>query len=142
MAWSPDLASASPKDKENALGLFFYGEAPNSPFTDTSVYRLQKDSGLLMQTVPAGAAAPVAGGTFAETEHVEKDLFAATVLPLDPDSDYWFWDFLQGGTPPTATRRSRSTRQASPAPAVARSPSPCRARRRAASPVSTAPRWR
>ncbi len=99
VAWIPELASDSPKDKDSALGLFFYGEAPNSPFTDTAVYRLQKASGLLMQPVAAGVAPPQAGGSFPATAHVEKDLFAATVLPLDPDSDYWFWDFLQGNDP-------------------------------------------
>jgi hypothetical protein len=99
VAWTPELASDSPKDKDSALGLFFYGEAPSGLFTDTSVYRLQTASGLLMQPVAAGAAAPLAGGSFPATAHVEKDLFAATVLPLDPDSDYWFWDFLQGGDP-------------------------------------------
>src|SRR5205807_600113 len=25
------------------------------------------------------------------------DNFPATVLPLDPDSDYWFWDFIISG---------------------------------------------
>ncbi len=99
VAWTPELASSGARDKDIALGLFFYGEAPSGLFTDTSVYRLQKASGLLMQTVAAGAAAPLAGGSFPATAHIEKDLFAATVLPLDPDSDYWFWDFLQGGDP-------------------------------------------
>ncbi|HEY0558143.1 MAG TPA: C25 family cysteine peptidase [Thermoanaerobaculia bacterium] len=97
VAWMPELASDSLKD--SALGLFFYGEAPHSLFTVTSVYRLQIASGLWMQAVAAGTAAPVAGGSFPVTAHIEKDLFAATVLPLDPDSDYWFWDFLQAGDP-------------------------------------------
>jgi hypothetical protein len=52
-----------------------------------------------MQGVTASPAAPLAGGSFPITAHVEKDLFAATVLPLYPDSDYWFWDFLQGNDP-------------------------------------------
>jgi hypothetical protein len=99
VAWTPELATSGARDKDIALGLFFYGEAPSGLFTDTSVYRLQKASGLLMQTVAAGAGAPLAGGSFPATAHIEKDLFAATVLPLDPDSDYWFWDFLQGGDP-------------------------------------------
>jgi hypothetical protein len=99
VAWTPELSSGTSQAKDMALGLFFYGEAPDSPFTDTSVYRLQEASGLLMQGVPAGAAQPLASGSFPATAHVEKDLFAATVLPLDPDSDYWFWDFLQWGDP-------------------------------------------
>lgn len=92
VAWHPDLAAGTTR----AQGLFFYGQAPDSPYTDTNAYRLDKRPGLLMQTVPAGTAAPAAGGSFPETLHAEKDLFAATVISPDPDSDYWFWDFLQG----------------------------------------------
>jgi hypothetical protein len=103
VAWYPDLAAAGGKKglpaASSAQGLFFYGEAPDSLYTDTGVYRLQQGSGRLMQAVTAGPAAPAAGGSFPATLHAEKDLFAATVLPLDPDSDYWFWDFLQGNDP-------------------------------------------
>lgn len=95
VAWYPDLAGSSAK----AQGLFFYGQAPDSPYTDSSAYRLVKGAGLLMQAVPAGTAAPTAGGSFPETRHVEKDLFAATVISPDPNSDYWFWEFLQGDDP-------------------------------------------
>jgi peptidase C25-like protein len=99
VAWYPDLAaSAAAKAKDAAQGLFFYGEAPDSPYTDASVYHLDKGFGLLMQTVPVGAAS-AAGGSFPETRHAEKDLFAATVISPDPDSDYWYWDFLQGNDP-------------------------------------------
>jgi hypothetical protein len=52
-----------------------------------------------MQTAAAGTAPPTSGGAFPTAAHIEKNLFAATVLPLDPDSDYWFWDFLQGNDP-------------------------------------------
>src|SRR5205085_2723118 len=33
------------------------------------------------------------------TLHAERDAFAATALPLDPESDYWFWEYLQGDDP-------------------------------------------
>jgi hypothetical protein len=95
VAWYPDLAAGPTK----AQGLFFYGQAPDSPYTDASAYRLDKRPGLLMQAVPAGAASPTAGGSFPETRHIEQDLFAATAISPDPDSDYWFWEFLQGDDP-------------------------------------------
>lgn len=99
VAWYPDLAAGTAKPKDSAKGLFFYGEAPDSLYTLDSVYRLQKGSGLLMQTAPAGTAPATGGGTFSTTLHIEKDLFAATVIAPDPESDYWYWDFLQGGDP-------------------------------------------
>jgi hypothetical protein len=101
VAWYPDLVPGS-KGKDSAQGLFFYGEAPGpaSLYSGAAVYRLQKGDGLLMQTVPAGSSPPAAqGGRFQETLHAERETFAATVLPLDPESDYWFWEFLQGNDP-------------------------------------------
>jgi hypothetical protein len=100
VAWYPDPGRGRGKD---ALGLYFYGEGgeAGSPreslYTAATVYRLERGKGLLMTAMPAAAAAPGAGGTFAESRHVERDLFPATGLPLDPESDYWFWEFLQGG---------------------------------------------
>lgn len=98
VAWYPDLAPKPGKDKE-ALGLFFYGEAPAGIYSAANVYRLQGDArGLFMQTVSAGSAG-AAGGAFPETLHTERDAFPATVITPDPESDYWFWEYLQGGDP-------------------------------------------
>ncbi len=93
VAWYPDLAG------KTAQGLFFYGEATDSIYSAANVYRLQGDAkGLLMQTVPVGTGA-AAGGTFPETLHAEVDGFPATVISPDPESDYWFWEYLQGDDP-------------------------------------------
>ena len=112
VAWYPDLAAAATTaagakakqpEKDTAQGLFFYGEAPGPDdlYTDAGIYRLKKDEdGLLMQTVAAAAPAPASVvGSFPESLHAERNAFAATVLPLAPESDYWFWDFLQGSDP-------------------------------------------
>jgi len=100
VAWYPDFPPGARDRDKAAQGLFFYGEGPDSLYTDASVYRLQKDKvGLLMAVVPAGTAAPGAGGNFPDTLHSERDLFAATVIGPDPESDYWFWEFLQGSDP-------------------------------------------
>jgi peptidase C25-like protein len=103
VAYYPDVPAdrSTGKDKEKgALGLFFYGEGGTGIYSDARVYRLQRDGrGLLMQTVAAGTAPPAAGGSFPETLHGERDAFPATVISPDPESDYWFWEFLQGGDP-------------------------------------------
>jgi hypothetical protein len=99
-AYYPDLAPGTGKGRDrgkNAQGLFFYGEAPAGIYSDASVYRLQRDGrGLLMQEISAGTAPPAGSGNFPETLHTERDAFAATVISPDPESDYWFWEFLQG----------------------------------------------
>ncbi len=93
VAWYPNLAA------KTAQGLYFYGEAPDGLYSAANVYRLQGDSpGLLMQTLPVGTGA-ANGGTFQETLHTERDAFPATVISPDPESDYWFWEYLQGDDP-------------------------------------------
>jgi hypothetical protein len=96
VAWLPDTA-ADPQGKK-ATGLYFYGEALGSVYNSGSVYHLQLGNGLLMQTQTA-AAASAPDGTFAARLHAEQDAFPASVLALDPESDYWYWDFLQAGDP-------------------------------------------
>jgi peptidase C25-like protein len=93
VAWYPDV------DLKRAKGLFFYGEAIGSLYTRDNVYRLERGTGLLMQAATAAAPSGTAPASFAATLHAEQDLLPATVLPLDPASDYWFWDFLLGGDP-------------------------------------------
>jgi hypothetical protein len=108
VAWYPDLPSGAARKDVAALGLYFYGQVPStlpeSLYGDAGVYRLQKGRGLLMKAVPAGAAGVPAGASFAASLHAEQEVFAATVLPLDPRSDYWFWEFLQGDDPTYGTR--------------------------------------
>ena len=77
--------------------LFFYGEKSTSIYSNEQTYRfdLTRD-GVSMQTVQrAPATAPVS--SFPATLELELDRFAATVLPLDPEGDYWFWDFVISG---------------------------------------------
>jgi hypothetical protein len=99
VAWYPDPVAAGTKVRNLGPSLFFYGEVPDSLYTDAGVYRLEKGSGLLMQEAPAGTAPAAPGGAFAETRHTERDVFAATVIAPDPESDYWYWEFLQGSDP-------------------------------------------
>jgi hypothetical protein len=96
VAWQPDT-TADPQGKK-ATGLFFYGEALDSVYNAGSVYHLQPGNGLVMQAQTV-AATSAGDGSFAAQLHAEQDAFPATVLDLDPESDYWFWDFLQGGDP-------------------------------------------
>ena len=93
VAWLPDAAG-----KKTANGLYFYGQAIDSLYSAENAYRLVFGKGLLMTPEPvttAGAAA----ASFANAAHLEQNAFPATVLPLDPESDYWFWDFVQAGDP-------------------------------------------
>ena len=81
-------------------GLLFYGEAIDSVYTRDNVYWLRRGNGYVIDQVPTGKA-PATGATaaFRDTTHAEKDLLPATIVATDPDSDYWFWDYLSAGDP-------------------------------------------
>jgi hypothetical protein len=78
--------------------VLFYGEKGDTIFSDSRYYRLEIGAGPPMSIVQVtGSAAPLT--TFPAARELETDAFAATVLPLDPNSDYWFWDYVLSGDP-------------------------------------------
>lgn len=93
VAWFPDV------DRRTVRGLFFYGVATPSLYSLDTAYRLRIDEpGLWM---PTGTVAPaaVSSGSFLATRPFETDAFPATAISPDPESDYWFWDFVISGDP-------------------------------------------
>jgi len=99
VAWMQDFTTG-PGDVKRAQGLFFYGQATDSIYSAASIYHLERKPGLLMTGTASGPAGIVTpASSFPETLHVERDLFAATLISTDPESNYWFWEFLQGDDP-------------------------------------------
>lgn len=93
VAWHPDL-----RNDRSADGLFFYGEAPDSLYSNVSVYQLDVNrKGLLMETETVAGTSGDPADTFPEVRRTERDVLPATAISVDPESDYWFWEFLQGG---------------------------------------------
>ncbi len=104
-------------------GLSFYGRAPESLFSRENVYRLENKDGLQMGAVdlaPRSLGAPHATpATFYARLHLEQDRLAATVLPLDPASDYWFWEGILAGHPTLGSKSFQLTVPAARATAAA-----------------------
>ena len=101
---------------EGGLGLFFHGEPVESIYTRTNVYRLEMGAGSLMETRPAGAPPAYPSATSSQAEvRIEEDRFAATVVARDPESDYWYWEFVNAGDP-THGSKSLTVPVAHPAP--------------------------
>jgi hypothetical protein len=92
VAWTADA---------EGRGLLFWGRAIDSIYSAENVYWLRRGRGITMDAESGGnPAAPAGPGrTFTDTATAEKDLFAAVVVPADPDSDYWYWDFAIAGDP-------------------------------------------
>jgi hypothetical protein len=78
--------------------ILFFGEAPDSQYSTERVYRIEVDKGTTMSVTDV-ASAPAHATAFSGTADAEVDSFPAAVLPLDPESDYWFWDFILSGDP-------------------------------------------
>ncbi|HBL29445.1 MAG TPA: hypothetical protein DD490_21645 [Acidobacteria bacterium] len=95
VAWHPER-----RKDGSAAALLFLGEAADSLYSTAAVYKLDLDAanGTLLAT---GLVAGTPGGspknTFPERQRTEQDRLPATAIALDPASDYWFWEFLQGG---------------------------------------------
>jgi len=97
------VAWAEARGASGQIGLLFYGEAVESLYSRETVYRLEGGRrGLRMASVEGGSGGAATGTeSFAAVRDVEEDAIAATVLGLDPESDYWFWHFLRAGDPAT-----------------------------------------
>ena len=85
-------------------GLYFYGEGIDSLYTAENVYRLGVGDRQRAGVDAGGSPAPVAGQWFRDQIAIEEDLFAATLVTTDPDSDFWFWEYLSAGDPKNGLR--------------------------------------
>ena len=95
VAWMPD---------ENSTGIYFYGEAIESIYTDRNIYWIEIDKGLKMDTVKSKTRNPAEGWeTFTATSHAEMNVYAGTGLK-DPELDYWLWDYVFAGYSPLETK--------------------------------------
>lgn len=93
-------------------GLFFYGQELNSIYASKNVYWLTKGPGVRMRHTGTGGRNKNKGNkgasqlalTFEDTLHLEKNLFYGMGLTRDPESDYWFWEYIISGYPSMDTK--------------------------------------
>jgi len=85
---------------DDGAGLEFYATAIDSIYTSENVYRLGRGQGLGMEertgSPPGG---PVGEGLFRDSVHYEQNPRPVILLPLDPEGDTWFWDYVRAGDP-------------------------------------------
>lgn len=81
----------SPKNS----GIYFYGEANSSIYSNENIYWLEYNSGKHMETANDKKFTPSTEiQTFTENITVEENKIPAESLFTNPDADYWFWDFI------------------------------------------------
>ncbi len=95
--------------------IVFYGRRSDSPYADANVYRVAVGRGQLMARANGAPPAAVASGlTFATTKDAEEDHLPAPAVTRNPESDYWFWDYLFADHP---TQGAKTFTVPTPAPA-------------------------
>lgn len=100
-----DVAYTSDSDS-----VLFFGEKSDSIYSNERVYRIDQVKGDRMTNV-AVSGSNAALTSFNGKSDIETDAFAATVLPLDPESDYWFWDYIVSGDPTNGRKTFTVTAQ-------------------------------
>ena len=87
VAWTP-----------TADAVLFFGEKSDSIYSKDRVYRIELKRGERMKEVAVGSSG--AGVSIFDAKlDIETDSYPVSVLPLDPESDYCFWDFVMSGNP-------------------------------------------
>jgi hypothetical protein len=81
-------------------GLYFYSPKIDSIYYRDNIYQLRFGPGRRMMQVPSTTPTSADSNlTFVDQARTEEDRIAVTVVAPDPESDYWFWDYLIGGEP-------------------------------------------
>jgi hypothetical protein len=85
--------------------VLFYGQAIHSIYTTQNVYWLRQGNGVTMGTAATASTSATGSpsASFSTSANTRQATFAGTVLPVDPEADYWFWGSLIAGDPVDGT---------------------------------------
>ncbi len=81
-----------------ADALLFFGEKSDSIYSKDRVYKIELQRGERMKDVKVGSSG-AAVSIFDGQADLETDAFPVSVLPIDPESDFAFWDYVLSGDP-------------------------------------------
>lgn len=90
---------------KEADGVVFWAEALEDAYAPRDAWFLREGRGETMPTAsPARPEDREAIRTAPEVLHLEREKVAATLFPVDPDGDYWYWETLQANHPKEARK--------------------------------------
>lgn len=78
-------------------GLFFYGSASSSPFSEQNVYFLEKGRGQSVELIDGGAPALGSVTVSQVSERFEMDVMPVTFLASAVPDDFYYWSALYSG---------------------------------------------
>ncbi|MBN1513472.1 MAG: DUF11 domain-containing protein, partial [Phycisphaerae bacterium] len=78
-------------------GLYLFGEALDSIFTDDNVYLAGFGKAGTLGVVRGSSVVPVEGGVFWDWARAERDRWASTGLIGDPEQDFYMWEYVVAG---------------------------------------------
>ncbi len=84
---------------DDASGLYFYGEAIDSPHTLDNVYWLGTGRGNVMGWREAAPSGPSVAESFPGELQFEEEWWPLTSVITDPEGDIWMWDYFFSNTP-------------------------------------------
>jgi hypothetical protein len=82
----------------NGNELFFHADALRNNYTQQNVYWLTAGPSLRLATVDGGAPAAASNGWHTASLAMAQDVYCRYELGTHPDSNYWFWAILKGGS--------------------------------------------
>ncbi|UCG77246.1 MAG: lamin tail domain-containing protein [Nitrospirota bacterium] len=88
---------------EEGNGIFFYSQAPESIYSNQTVYWIGTGKGKTIRTVSGNDPLSAYGTrSFADEIRYEENNFPATALFDEPSSDYWLWQYVVAGNGETS----------------------------------------
>jgi hypothetical protein len=84
--------------------ILFYGQAIKSNYTTENVYWITKGRGSVMGSVGSAATPEASTDTFSFFKSFEEKHIDASFTATDPDSNYWYWDYIYTDDPDYVTR--------------------------------------
>jgi len=85
---------------DDGRSILFFAEALDSIYSLENVYVLRPGRNRFTITAVDRSSQEISEiQTFLSSRHFEEDLLPVTALGLDPESDYWFWDYLLAEDP-------------------------------------------
>jgi len=89
---------------DDGSSLYFFGKKTDSIYSDANVYWLTIAQGKTVQVAATAFPTPAQVSVSRETAHFEINRYALAGTGLNPDGDYWMWDYMMSANSSFTTK--------------------------------------